>query len=280
MSEALYLYCLAPAHGLDAASVPVPPVTEGDPPGGLEHLVHEGIVALYSRVDATEFNDENLQSLAWLGPRAVAHAGVVQAAMAQGGVVLPVKFGTLFRGAESLNDFLRKHEVAIKAQLGRLEQQQEWSIKGFMDTPRVHERIKAEDPDIRERFEALPESPGKRYLLMKKLEQAIDTRARERLEARGREVIDSVKTLVSEDAALNIHGREAAGRDEPMVFNHSFLVHELQQQAFCARVEHLIRQEAGEGLILVLQGPWPPFNHCSDLTVTDAGDAANRGDVA
>ncbi|MCG5514358.1 GvpL/GvpF family gas vesicle protein [Ectothiorhodospira shaposhnikovii] len=273
MTEALYLYCLARGGSIHADALPAPSAwaSEGDRvPVLLECLEHEGIVALYGRVDADQFSDENLQSLAWLGPRAVAHARTVQDIMALG-PVLPVKFGTLFQSPDSLRAFLAGHHAAIEGQFQRLNNKSEWSIKGFMDAACVQDRIKAEDPDIRARIRALPESPGKRYLLMKKLDTIIAGQARQQMEDFGREIVAQLAHMAEEAAPLSLHGREAAGRDEPMVFNHSFLVDTDCSDAFQSQALALADQVRTEGLILVVQGPWPPYNYCRELTDTAAG---------
>jgi hypothetical protein len=55
-----------------------------------------------------------------------------------------------------------------------------------------------------------------------------------------------------------------------MAFNHAFLLERGRQRDFRARVESLNAKYSGQGLVLELSGPWPPYNFCPPLRPASA----------
>lgn len=260
--SALYLYCFArPLPGPDA-----PAFDPGQALEGVAIIGHEGIFAVYAETDATEFSERNLQSMEWVAPRALKHAHTVQQLLEQASV-LPVKFGTLIPSSELLQALLVRNHAVMQAHFSQLEDKAEWSLKGFLDLKKAVAHVKAQDPELRARMAELPESPGARFLLMRKLDKSAETLARSLAEEQGRAIVRAVMPLAVEASDLRLHGPETSGRKEPMILNKSFLIADEHSDAFIDQVDTLAEQALETGLVLVLQGPWPPYNHCPALTL-------------
>jgi len=265
--NSIYLYCLAgPAC---VAMVKQLSQQEG---GGIDErfplltLERDGIVAVIGEVNAGEFNEQNLQSMEWLGPRAYRHAALVEKIMGSSSV-LPVKFGTIFDSTESLIRLLTLHRERVAAFLEKLRGKSEWSVKGYLDEERARCSVRAANPVIHARFSALTSAPGARYLQQKQVDVMVDAALRVWVEHQARNIGDVLQTHAVETAELRLLSSEASGRPERMVFNGSFLVADEALPAFRAALSELHETGREGGLMLELKGPWPPYNFCPDLRV-------------
>lgn len=260
--SALYLYCFArPLPGPDA-----PAFDPGQQFEGVAIIGHEGIFAVYTEADAAEFSERNLQSMEWVAPRALKHAHTVQQLLEQASV-LPVKFGTLIPTPELLHSLLVRNHAVMQSHFSQLEDKTEWSLKGFLDLKKAVAHIKANDPEVRARMAELPESPGARFLLMRKLDKSVESLARSQAEEQASAIVRALMPLAVEASNLRLHGTETSGRKEAMIVNKSFLIADEHSDAFIDKVDILTEQALEAGLVLTLQGPWPPYNHCPALTL-------------
>src|SRR3990167_1524593 len=125
----IYLYCLARPECLpaleDMAGQDLRGVDEHYPAMALNDA---GVVAVVGEVVISEFSEQNLQTLSWVGARAGRHEAVVARIM-DASPVLPVKFGTIFRSRASLQEFLDRHRNNILQALDQLRDKTEWSVK-------------------------------------------------------------------------------------------------------------------------------------------------------
>jgi len=154
--NSIYLYCLAgPACVAMVKQLSQQESAGIDERFPLLTLERDGIVAVIGEIDAGEFNEQNLQSMEWVGPRAYRHAALVEKIMAVSSV-LPVKFGTIFDSAESLTRLLTQHRERIAAFLEKLRGESEWSIKAYLDEERARSSVRARTP---------PSRPGSRHCL-------------------------------------------------------------------------------------------------------------------
>lgn len=263
--NSLYLYCLAgPACVAMVKQLSQQESAGIDERFSLLTLERDGIVAVIGEIDAGEFNEQNLQSMEWVGPRAYRHAALVEKIMAVSSV-LPVKFGTIFDSAESLTRLLTQHRERIAAFLEKLRGESEWSIKAYLDEERARSSVRATNPAIQARFAAMSSAPGARYLQQKQIDVMLDAALRVWVADQARIMSDALQAHAVETAELRLLSSEASGRPECMVFNGGFLVADPALPAFRAALSAL--QEAGRkgGLTLELKGPWPPYNFCPDL---------------
>ncbi len=265
--NSIYLYCLA-----SPACVAMVKQLSHQKEGGIDGrfplltLERDGIVAVIGEVDAGEFNEQNLQSMEWVGQRAYRHAALVEKIMGSSSV-LPVKFGTIFDSAESLTRLLTQHRERIAVFLEKLRGKSEWSVKAFLDEERARSSVRAENPAIQARFAALSSAPGARYLQQKQVDVMLDAALRVWVADQARNMGDALGAHAVESAELRLLSSEASGRPERMVFNGSFLLADQALPAFRAALSALHEAGREDGLMLELKGPWPPYNFCPDLRV-------------
>jgi hypothetical protein len=74
---------------------------------------------------------------------------------------------------------------------------------------------------------------------------------------------------ISDDARANPpQPPELSGRREKMLLNGAYLVPAESQERFAEAVEALRHDVGGDGIELVLTGPWPPYNFVEQGEVT------------
>lgn len=274
--SSIYLYCLAdPASVTAVNQLSQPEGGRSDEMLQLQTLEWAGIVAVIGEVDASEFNEQNLQSVEWIGPRAFRHAAVVEKIMASS-TVLPVKFGAIFDSKESLTQFLIRHETAIVAFLKKLRGKSEWVLKGYLDEERARQRISAENSDIHARLVALTSvPPGTRYLQQKQVDAMIDTALRTQVRHQAERINAVLQDCAVETAPLRLLSEITSQDPNRAVFDCSFLVADLALPVFRAAFSDVHETGLTFGLVLELKGPLPPYSFCPNLTTgsTDANGA-------
>lgn len=261
----IYLYCLTYPECI--------PITQGlrergiygiDPRFPVSFLKHDGIVAVIGHATASEFNEENLGNLDWVGGRVSRHEQVVEAVMDVSPVV-PVRFGTLFHSQATLALYLKRHSETISRILGALQGKAEWSVKGYLNHEVASRKAAAESASSQSNLAALPSSPGKRYLQQKKLEGLVKSQIN-LLIGQMTHDIDGVLAASSLGMVeLRMLPASASAQSERMIFHRSFLINNQNFPDFRAKVDEQMQVYREDGLRLELRGPWPPHNFCPDL---------------
>jgi hypothetical protein len=227
---------------------------------------HAGLSAILSSVPQEEFcgpaAEANLRNLAWVGPRALRHQAVLEAAMRLA-PILPARFGTLYSSLPVLGQFMERQRETILGFLQRVSQQSEWAVKGLLDRARAEETLCRRKPAG---AKTAPVSlPGLAYLR----DQQGRLQARRELEDRLAEachkVVDELALLASETCARPVLVRETSGADQEMIVNWAFLVPQRATAQFPQRVEQASASQALPGLTFTVSGPWPPYSFCPPL---------------
>jgi hypothetical protein len=254
-----YLYGLLGAGPL--AGFP----TEGMDPAYLAHaLPHQGLQALVSRVELAEFGPEqlraNLDNLAWVAEKVLAHQRVLQTALASGAVV-PLKFCTIYRSESCLREALAAHYDDLLRDLARLEGKGEWGVKVFCDGATLTAQAGEASERVRQlETEAAGKSEGAAYFVRKKLEQARGEEAERLSDACAQASHDRLAAHAA-DAVLNaLHSREMTGREDQMILNGAYLVAEERLPSFRAELDSLGEEYGRLGFSYELTGRWPAYN--------------------
>lgn len=269
----LYVFCVT--H--DGAAWPD---EAGLAPGSrVRGIGHAGLSAICCEIALEEWvgteSEANLRNLEWLGPRAVQHERVIEQAMGSG-PVMPLRFGCIFSSAAGLRCWLEQNGGVITKFLSDLKGQQEWSVKGWLDTERAATALAAEDP----RMKALPPSPGVRYLREQKIKQELQRTVRQWGRATGQEVLAALRPLCERHRALDALPGTASGREEEVVFHHALLLAEKQADVLHAEIERLNADLSTRGLTLAVTGPWPPYSFCPAISPASEPDAAQVADAS
>ena len=129
MNKLLYLY------GISGKSQTLKISGSIDGKSPIEHLDDSGLTAWFSRVSSVEFGDElsaNMENLEWLSAASVRHQRAVSQ-ISESVTLLPARFGTVFKGEESLIQHIREQKGQFAATLARIEGTEEWGVKLFLN---------------------------------------------------------------------------------------------------------------------------------------------------
>lgn len=247
----IYLYCLAESSDARA-------------PESVEKLAVENFVVVASRVSEEEFGEarlkQNLSRLDWVERAARHHESVMETLRAQTTIV-PFRFPTLFRSEESLREFLRERQGALKELLERLRGKEEWGVKAYVGAKRLEEALAASEAIKRLDEELKNASPGKAYLLKKKRE----TLASESLAASLQEALDALYAKLQAQSAQAKRNpllpKTVTERDDEMILNAAFLVEQAKRDDFLTAFD--ATKTSYPFLSLELSGPWAAYNFCN-----------------
>ncbi|MDF3293025.1 GvpL/GvpF family gas vesicle protein [Streptomyces silvisoli] len=231
----------------------------GDPEVSVTLVRHRDIAAVVSDVatDRPLGSPEDLQ----------AHAGVLNALAAKGAPVLPFRFGTVLKDAQSVaSEVLTGGHDAFVVALERMKGHAQFTLKAQYDQDAVLWEVLDERPEIRE--------------LRERLNKVSDEAAYyERIEL-GQLVAEAIAAKRDADSA-EIHQRlaplaAATATSEPSseagLVDASFLVEDRRRNTFERAAEDLARHWHGR-VRLQLLGPLAPYDFVADAM----GDREEEG---
>jgi hypothetical protein len=259
----LYLYAVLPAdtdadHALRERQIP-----GLEPYEPLFPLSEGGLVAAVSRVSAVAFDEPALNELvadvARLAPLAVRHEEAVSWLARLAPALIPMHFGTVYRGIDGVVGLLQERGLELHELLAHLDRAQEWGLKVFVEPDELHRWVAQQSVTLREADAAIARSsPGRAYLLQKQRERLLAPELARVVEECTREIL----------AELESHSR-AVRRDEvvatpletgSLLLKASFLVPVAQVAALRQASDDLARSYHARGLRLELTGPWAPYS--------------------
>jgi hypothetical protein len=262
-SALLYLYGVAEA-GTEGerllASRAVPGLDPGEP---LFPIAVDELVAAVSWVPGATFEEEPLNALLADLPRlaalAVQHEEAVRALLPVAPALVPMAFGTVYRGPERVAALLRERAGEFHELLALVRGKYEWGLKVYRETARWLATADATSDALRRLATAAAQaSPGRAYLLSKQRDRLRAAEA-DRLAAEALDAI--VGALEPLSAAAR---RNALGAAEPaatqLVLSAAFLVGAAAAEAFRAATAELERTYAPQGLSVEVSGPWAPYS--------------------
>src|SRR5579864_1008088 len=211
----------------------------------IEAIDCEGLTCWISRVSAVEFEKDlaqNMENLDWLATTSVAHQRAISA-IAREVEILPARFGTVFRGEESLRRHIRVAKREITRDLKRIKGADEWGIKVF-----AAKAAPTPVPQVRS---------GKDYL---KAKAAQLPSKRSRTESNGEfaEFENALRKVALESAAV---GNVSSGQ-RGLRFQTSLLVKRKDRKKLESVLKKFSERWAGAGQI-ECTGPWPPYSFVS-----------------
>lgn len=234
-------------------------VAEDDPAlarvDGVELLRRGPLAAIAREVPLDEYGEEalpgRLNDREWLERNARAHEAVLQAAAAVTAVV-PLRFGTIYRGREHVEEMLGERAEELRDTLERVRGHVELGVKAWVDLPALERTLGTE-------AQPATGGAGAAYLQHRSREQE---RSRE-VRARCIELADEAHERLATVAVAAVSNRpqppELTGRSDSMVLNGAYLVRDGDER-LRAEVNRLSVEHADLGVEYELTGPWPPHN--------------------
>lgn len=202
-----------------------------------------------------------LRDRSWLEERLRGHEEVLAAVLA-GGPVVPFRFGTIFRTETELHATLEASEQQLAERLEELRGTTEWGVKTWADGSAIRRWLEEHDDHARalaEERDAMGRSPGRRYLLEKKLERHMATEAACLAHERAHTTHALLAQEARESTCDRPSGFDERGAQFP-VLRAAYLVEDGARDAFERALAAARREDEAFGLEYVLTGPWPPYN--------------------
>jgi Gas vesicle synthesis protein GvpL/GvpF len=259
--SSIYLYCLARANSVQ--NLTIEGLDGGGPVTGLEV---GDVAALISRVPLCEFDHAAAagvpQDAAWVVPRACRHEQVIEAAMKLS-PVLPVRFGAVFSSCDALVNFVSDHYDRMAGFLDWVADKEEWSVKAFVNLEASSEWAISSDRALADEWQRLPESPGTRYFLEKRLKAAARRRAILSSREAADEICEALLACAIEIVRLPPSGEPGTGK-EP-VLNLALLVRSPAVNELQIVADALNSRFQEQGVSVECRGPWAPFHFCPSL---------------
>lgn len=235
--------------------------------GKVFHIPHKDIEAIVSEVSLKEFESGEIQKraaedLEWIKEKALVHERVIEAAMNDsGGLIIPMKFGTIFKDKESLMGSLKKNYSKFKNLLNGLRGKEERSVKIYCKSELFENEVKKKSPMIQSKLRKIKYLPaGRQYFLEEEINETAKKEARKSLNNYIPLFLEKLKGLTEELKENKILGKELTQRSDPMIFNGAFLVKKERVDKFQKEIQKLQIKYEKIGFTFESSGPWPPYN--------------------
>jgi hypothetical protein len=235
-----------------------------DPAYPVYALPYQGIQAVVSRVSLQEFGQErleaNLNDIKWVEAKVCAHQGVLEAVLARR-TLIPMKFCTIYRSEERVQEMLAQYHADLANTLSRLAGKQEWGVKVYFDREALAQKV----DEISDKVKALKskmatKSSGAAYFLKKKLEETIAEEIERLSDEAAQRSHDLLSSQADASTINSLQSKEITGRKEEMLLNGVYLVAEDTLAAFRIQLADLEKEYGDLGFHYEMTGPWPPYN--------------------
>lgn len=275
MDKGLYLYCIRAKTDSKFSTI-------GIDGGEIFTVPYQDLEAVVSEVSLEEFSSEEIQKkaqedLGWIKEKAQIHEKVIEEAMKlkfppfplgkdpleNKGLktVIPMKFGTIFKTKENLEETLKKYYYQFKENLKNLAGKQEWALKVYLNRKSFEKEIKKVSPVVQEKekeISAMPE--GVAYFMQKQIDDTVSKEADKAIENYTESFFEGLKRYAVAGTKGKILEKELTGKSLPMVLNAIFLVSEEKLEDFIKEIDKLNRDYKPKGFNFEYSGPWPPYN--------------------
>jgi gas vesicle protein GvpL/GvpF len=241
---------------------------------------------LVSEVDAAAYAPDQVESrvgqLEWLAPRAEAHDRVVTAA-ADAAPVIPLPIFSLFRDDAAIRAMLVERRDELSRLFARLRGAREYTVRVYRDDAMLNAALSDLSPHIRELEKNVERAtPGQRYLLQRKLDEARRTELRRVSSDIAQQAYRALSPLARASVreplpAAAASAETQSARTQPAILNASFLVDDARLDEFRRALSELIELRAPAGFRVDFTGPWPAY-HFARETGPSASMTAEAGD--
>ena len=238
-------------------------VAEDDPAlsrlAGVELIRGGTLVAVAREVPLDEYGadvlPERLNDREWLERNAREHEAVLQAAAAVSTVV-PLRFGTIYRGREHVELMLEGRGDEFRDTLERVRGHVELGVKVWVDLATLGPKLDGDE-------EPREGGTGAAYLQQRRRERERSLELKARCIELAEEAHDRLSRVAAAAVSNRPQPRELTNRSESMVLNGAYLVPDGDER-LRSEVDRLTADHAGLGVEYELTGPWPPHNFAGE----------------
>jgi hypothetical protein len=228
----------------------------------------QSLAVLVSSLDGEAYAPDRVESrvgqLEWLAPRAEAHDRVVTAA-ADAAPVIPLPIFSLFRDESAIRTMLAERRAELERLFSRLRGAREYTVRVYRDDAKLIVALSELSPHVREiESDAARASPGQRYLLQRKLDEARRTELKRVSSEVAQETYRALSPLarapVREPLPVAIAGEARSANTQPAILNASFLVDDVRLDDFRRKLSEMIDLRTPAGFRVDFTGPWPAYH--------------------
>lgn len=188
----------------------------------------------------------------------VAHNKVVEAARGSG-VVLPVRFGVIFRNKDGTRKLLRTSYKGYKSKLAKLRGKDELGLKVVLEKEamgKIESLAREESEEAKKiRLESASSGEGTSYFLKLKLDDIVRNEALNKISMISEQVHDELTETAEESRLLKTEL-------DQVVLNSVYLVETEKVKEFNKRLAALERKYEPMGFSFHVSGPWAPYSFC------------------
>ncbi len=254
MPKGLYVYAIA------RAGHPLPAEVEAvDGSAHLDAVDDGALTVFYTPVNLDDFSqgviDARAKDVEWLGAIGYRHQSVM-AALMRAGTIIPLRAFTLFGSDAAVHEMLREGREAFLAALARLDGKQEWTLRVEFEPQRWSEALVARVDTLRDlaaQIEAA--SAGRAFLLRKKLDEERKRASREAEQ----QVVGEIESVLVEALACDTVAESRTQRAGAFPQINVLIERDEEARLQDLRAE-LEARYGGEGVAVVVTGPWPPYS--------------------
>jgi hypothetical protein len=252
-------------YAIGRAGHPLPEDAEAiDGTAHVEAIDDGTLCAFATPVELEDYSQEVIDARArdveWLGAIGYRHQAVM-ASLLRGGTIIPLRAFTLFGSDAAVRARLRTDAAAFAKIMERVDGKQEWTLRVEFEPQRWSEALVGRVGALRELNEQIAAAPsGKAFLLRKKLDEERKKASRE---AEG-EVVGEIESAVLEQLACEAVAESRTQRAGafPQI---SVLLPRDEEARLQELRDTLETRYAGEGVSVVLTGPWPPYSFAGTM---------------
>jgi hypothetical protein len=279
-----YLYGITSADSGGRAPAPASPTHRGivDVPLdlGLDHLRLQllrcgNLAALVRRVPQADFTPAALQDRlgdpTTLARAAQVHNSVIHA-IHQRRAILPARFGAVYARLDDLIAAMDQRSDFLLEQLARLDGCDEWAVHVYVDRRIVRASILAEQAQDQARQQLATASPGRAYLLRRKLDEGLAVQVAQVAEDLAVAAYQRLVRVVVDGVANRPASPDGDPDGDVEELRAALLVRREQRAEFIANVRAAGHERA---VRLTHSGPWPPYSFAA---ITE-GDGDDRQDA-
>lgn len=259
MTQIVYVYAVG--RSLDTSMLH--DVNGVDGTSRFDDVTSNGLTAVFSYVPAQEFSqqaiDARANDLEWLSRIGYSHQRVNER-LASGATTVPLRAFTLFSSPDNLLQYLVREHDRLNRTLERLDGRQEWTVRVELEAAEWEQAVVRRVDELRQMMSDAETAPaGKAYLLKKKVEESKKKAARQAEESLLVELESKLRQHVGGE--LLVENRASRAGSFPQI---NLLLSAADAEKLRVVETALVQEYAGDGVRLVLTGPWPAYSFAAE----------------
>ena len=228
----------------------------------IQLLQHADVAAVVRSVEVADYQPETIRAHMhdprWLEVMAAHHHSVIES-IHRLRPILPATFGCVYADENGLRAGLSELHETLFAQLQWIADCDEWTVRLYGDVASMTQSLIQDDPRLlRLQREIDSVSPGRAYLLQRKMVKELATVMEEAIGERAEKAFTQVNRTcrcgILQARVTDVDGSQG----ERELLRAVFLTPRPSLEAFIEDVESIASQDAG--LRSEYSGPWPPYS--------------------